>query len=253
MKILLSPAKLMRQIPSTNLTTPSFMVQKNQLQKVLSKWKLKDFEKNMKLSADKAKETKALFELASATDIKMELTSAVDAYIGEAFKALDAQGCTEKARIYLNQNLFILSGYYGILRATDGIAQYRLEMQQKISISKQHPSLYSFWRPLVERYLADHLLEHEPILNLASDEYGDLIQAPELTSRMIQPVFCQQKGDKLQRISVFSKQARGLMAKWCAENQLTDVKKIQAFKLDGYQFSKVHSTDQMYFFIRKTK
>jgi cytoplasmic iron level regulating protein YaaA (DUF328/UPF0246 family) len=205
----------------------------------------------MKLSAEKAKETKALFQQDLA-DFNQELTPAVLAYIGEAFKALNAEALTQIEIKYLHQNLFILSGYYGILKASDGIVPYRLEMQQKMSISKQHKSLYAFWRPLVENYLNVNLLEDEPILNLASDEYSDLIQVPELTARMIQPVFCQQKEEQLQRISVFSKQARGLMAKWCAENQLTDIKNIQTFNLEGYQFSKAHSTEQVYFFIRKT-
>ncbi len=39
---------------------------------------------------------------------------------------------TDKELAYLEQNLRILSGFYGILRPFDGVTPYRLEMAGKV-------------------------------------------------------------------------------------------------------------------------
>ena len=44
---------------------------------------------------------------------------------------------------YLENNLRILSGFYGVLKPFDGITPYRLEMQSKIKIDDSK-DLYSF-------------------------------------------------------------------------------------------------------------
>src|SRR5690625_7240301 len=53
---------------------------------------------------------------------------------GEVFKGLNAGNLDEKAQKYLNENLYILSGLYGILRPSDKIMPYRLEMGTKFGV-----------------------------------------------------------------------------------------------------------------------
>jgi cytoplasmic iron level regulating protein YaaA (DUF328/UPF0246 family) len=177
-------------------------------------------------------------------------TPAIFAYIGEAFKALDALTLDPAAQLYLNENVYILSGLYGTLNANDGVLPYRLEMAQKLAITKNQQSLYAFWRPLVEAFLTSKLDANEPILNLASSEYSDLIQDQKLVSRMLTPVFKENKGGKLQSVSVFSKQARGTMARWCAIEKISDPQQIKDFKLMGYAFQADLSDEKNYFFVR---
>jgi cytoplasmic iron level regulating protein YaaA (DUF328/UPF0246 family) len=204
----------------------------------------------MGLSKDKAKETQALMknwlvELGNASP-----TPAIFAYIGEAFKALDAMTLDSEAQLYLNEHVYILSGLYGLLSANDGVLPYRLEMAQKLAITKNQQSLYAFWRPQVEAFLTSHLDANEPILNLASSEYSDLIQDQKLVNRMLTPVFKENKGGKLQSVSVFSKQARGTMARWCAIEKISEPQQIKDFKLMGYAFQAELSDDKNYFFVR---
>jgi len=250
MKILLSPAKLMRSLPQKTCTIPVNLAQAQYLHKILSKWSLKDFEQKMKLSALKAKETKHIVQQWSVQVNDTTSTPAIFAYIGEAFKALDVVSLNEKALHYLNQNAFVLSGLYGILSATDGIAPYRLEMAQKIELPKKHASLYAFWRPKIELFLKELLEPDEVILNLASSEYSDLIQDTGLKSKMITPVFKELKAGKLQSISVFSKQARGTMARWCANQGIEDVAQIKNFNELGYSFEASLSDSGNYYFVR---
>ena len=51
---------------------------------------------------------------------------------------------TEEQFGYVRKRLYILSGFYGILRPFDGVLPYRLEMQAKIKF-KGYKSLYEFW------------------------------------------------------------------------------------------------------------
>jgi cytoplasmic iron level regulating protein YaaA (DUF328/UPF0246 family) len=123
-------------------------------------------------------------------------------------------------------------------------------MAQKLAVTKSQQSLYAFWRPQVEAFLTSHLDANEPILNLASSEYSDLIQDQKLVNRMLTPVFKENKGGKLQSVSVFSKQARGTMARWCASEKISDPQQIKDFKLMGYAFQADLSDEKNYFFVR---
>jgi cytoplasmic iron level regulating protein YaaA (DUF328/UPF0246 family) len=250
MKIILSPAKMMRCLPKAQYTLPMNLANAQYLQKILSKWTLKDFEQKMKLSRAKAIETKQMIQEWHALQDQKQLTPALFAYIGEAFKALDAVSCDQKALSYFNQNTFVFSGIYGLLRATDGIAPYRLEMAQKMTLSKTQASLYTFWRPKVELLLHELLSADERLLNLASSEYSDLIQDDAIKSKMVTPVFKEHKAGKIQSISVFSKQARGTMARWCANQGLEDITQIKNFKELGYCFDASLSDQSNYYFVR---
>jgi len=250
MKILLSPAKLMRNLPSENTTVPSFPVQSTRLASILAKWSVQHYVQRMGLSKEKAKETQALMKNWLVEQESAAPTPAIFAYIGEAFKALDTLTLDPAAQVYLNENVYILSGLYGLLNANDGVLPYRLEMAQKLAITKNQQSLYAFWRPQVEAFLASHLESNEPILNLASSEYSDLIQDQKLVNRMLTPIFKENKGGKLQSVSVFSKQARGTMARWCATEKISDPKQIRDFKLMGYAFQADLSDEKNYFFVR---
>ena len=69
---------------------------------------------------------------------------------------------------YLEQNLRILSGFYGILRPFDGVIQYRLEMGAKL-VGATYQDLYEFWG--AELYTELYRTQ-EPVINLASKEYS---------------------------------------------------------------------------------
>ena len=50
----------------------------------------------------------------------------------------------EAALAYLEKHLKILSGFYGILSAFDGVVPYRLEMQARLACGGAK-NLYAFW------------------------------------------------------------------------------------------------------------
>lgn len=249
MKLILSPAKLMRSHPLLSNGKPVLLKEAKVLMQLLKAWSVKDLSKHMKLSEGKAQETHQLLQNWGSKKNQVHASPALFAYIGEAFKALDAAACSQEELAYLQDNLFILSGVYGLLKPLDQIEMYRLEMAQR-GVAPNGQSLYEFWRVKVEKQLLKVLSKEECLLNLASSEYSDLIQAPKLRSRMVTPHFFEEKSGQLKAVSVFSKQARGTMAKWCATNEHTEPKAIQAFTELGYRFVAEKSSENEWVFIR---
>lgn len=249
MKLLLAPTKLMRPYPSSNGSKPVFLKSAKLLQQHLKSWSVADCAKQMKLSAAKAQETHFLIQNWGRKNNVANSSLALFAYVGEAFKALDAASCSLQELAYFEQHLYILSGLYGILSPSDTIELYRLEMAQSHA-SPGGGSLYAYWRPQVEKFLLRVMQKNEVILNLASSEYADLLQDQQLRTNMYTPLFFEQKEGKLQAVSVFSKQARGTMARWCAKNNLQDPSLLIAFDELGYRFSTEHSEERNLVFIR---
>ena len=249
MKIILSPAKLMRphQVPFTG--KPIFLKEAKVLMKNLKAWSAKELSTRMKLSEVKAKETFQIIQSWGAKKNQVNTSPALFAYIGEAFKALDADTCSQDELAYLQQHLFILSGIYGILKPLDQIDMYRLEMAQR-GVAPEGVSLYEFWRIKVENYMSKALTNEELLLNLASSEYSDLIQAPKLCSRMVTPQFFEANNGQLKAVSVFSKQARGTMARWCAQHTIDNPEEIKNFTALGYTFVAAQSSTTDWVFIR---
>ncbi len=249
MKLILSPAKLMRSHQVLSNGTPVFLKEAKVLMQQLKAWSVQDLSKHMKLSELKAQETHQLIQNWGSKKNLVHASPAVFAYIGEAFKALDSAACSDVELAYLQNNLLILSGIYGVLKPLDQIEIYRLEMAQRW-VALDGRSLYEFWRLKVENYLLKALAKEEYLLNLASSEYSDLIQSPKLRLHMVTPHFFEEKSGQLKAVSVFSKQARGTMARWCATNGITDPKAIQAFTELGYRFVAEKSSENDWMFIR---
>ena len=249
MKLILSPAKLMRSYQMPANGKPAHLKEAKVLMQQLKAWSVKELSTRMKLSEAKAVETYHLIQNWGTKKNQVHTSPALFAYIGEAFKALDAAACSDLELAYLQNNLLILSGIYGVLKPLDQIEIYRLEMAQR-GVAPDGQSLYEFWRIIVEKQLLKALAKEEYLLNLASSEYSDLIQAPKLRSRMVTPHFFEEKSGQLKAVSVFSKQARGTMAKWCATNELTEPKAIQAFTELGYRYAAEKSSENEWMFIR---
>ena len=99
-------------------------------------------------------------------DLKNGLTPAVLSYEGLQYQSMAPKVFEEKHWSYINQNLRILSGFYGILGPSDGVVPYRLEMQAKVRLEGKVTcsNLYEFWG---ERLYRELVKEDDVILNLS--------------------------------------------------------------------------------------
>ena len=160
---------------------------------------------------------------------------ALGVFTGLVFKNLDPWSLPAAVWAAAQDRLRILSGLYGLLRPRDLVEAYRLEMGCKFKPAPR-TSLAAFWRPLITADLNRDLKRGETVLNLAAGEYLDAVDVKALKGPLIWPVFKQRRDDgKLKVVTVYAKQARGLMARFVLEHGIDDPAGLMAFTADGWE------------------
>lgn len=252
MKLLLSPAKLMTLESEGNWnkkSRPKFIDQAEEVMDTLKTFNTHDLEKLMSISKDLAEMNVERNLNWRPKPTPKNSTVAALAFTGEVYKGLDAGSLNENGQNYLNDNLFILSGLYGILRPSDQITLYRLEMGSRLDVNGSK-NLYGFWKENLTDFVNSKLKKDEVLLNLASVEYSKVLDDKKLKSPKIEVDFLDFKDGKLKKIMVYFKQARGLMARYCAENNLNTLDEVKLFNEEGYQFDDKLSDDKKLVFVR---
>lgn len=251
MKILLSPAKMMNLETNANWepTTPQFLSYSQQVMDVMKEMNASDLESLMKISKDLADLNVDRNQAWSINPTSEESVSAALAFKGEVYRALDAETLDKNAQNYLNEHVFLLSGLYGMLKPSDKVMLYRLEMGSKLDV-KGSKNLYGFWKEILTPYFNTLLKENEFILNLASNEYVKVLDKKKLNAPMIEVEFQDYKDGKLKKIMMYFKHARGAMARYCAENNVQTLDEVKAFDVDGYRFDSNLSKENVLIFTR---
>ncbi|WNC67779.1 peroxide stress protein YaaA [Thalassotalea nanhaiensis] len=177
---------------------------------------------------------------------------AVLAFNGDVYTGLDAKTFTAADFTFAQQHLRILSGLYGVLKPLDLMQAYRLEMGTKLDNSRGS-NLYQFWGSVVTDNINAALKEQgdDVLINLASTEYFKSVKKKELNATVITPAFKDWKNGQYKMISFFAKKARGFMARYIIENQITDVEQLKSFDVAGYGYNEALSTDSVPVFTRK--
>ena len=247
MKILISPAKSLdfeSNLPTKIITKPYFVNEANNINSILKKKSPKDIQELMTISEKLAElnwERNQNFS-ARETD-KQKNRAAIYAFNGDVYSGLDPYTLPEEKIDKMQSQIRILSGLYGVLRPLDQIQAYRLEMGTKISIGSNN-NLYSFWKNKVTNQLNSELEERELILNLASKEYFSVIDTGLISNTIISPEFKDFKNGKLKIISFYAKKARGLMARYLIDENISDLEGIRLFSSEGYRYSEKESKNE---------
>lgn len=141
----------------------------------------------------------------------------------------------------------ILSGFYGVVRAMDGVVPYRLEMQAKIFMDGYH-NLYDYWGDALYQSVMD---ESRVLINLASKEYSKCIEKYlRHDDRYISCIFGELEDGKIVQKGVYAKMARGEMVRYLTSIQAEKPEQLKDFYQSGYQFDEARSDDATYVFIR---
>lgn len=230
-------------------TTPKFLSQSETVMEKLRSLTSKDLEKLMSISKELAEVNWERYENWKPKPSKKQSLAAALTFKGEVYRGLDAETLSEEAQNYLNQNLFILSGLYGILKPSDKLMLYRLEMGSKLDVNGSK-NLYGFWKETLTDFVNSKLKKNEILLNLASVEYSKVLDDKKLKSPKIEVEFLDYKNGQLKPIMVFFKQARGMMARYCAEKNVSTLDEIKVFNEGNYSFDEKLSTDTKLTFVR---
>ena len=173
------------------------------------------------------------------------LTPAILAFSGIQYQYIAPDLFTRPALDYIQKNLRILSGFYGMLRPFDGVCPYRLELNTKM-VGFRDYSLYHFWGSDI----AENLFQEDNIvIDLASKQYTRLVK-PYLSQgrQLITVDFQELKNGKWKTVGVHAKMARGEMVRYIAEKQIKNPTDLQDFNDFEFQFEPDVSTKDHYVF-----
>lgn len=249
MLILLSPTKKQKLINDNSaVLKPFFHKEAQHIMSSLKKLSLDEIRNLFKVSDKIAKENLLRFKKWSLVLDNKNTTKALFSFVGEAFNNLDPMTLDNDSMNYINENLLIFSGLYGVLKPEDGIMLYRLDIADSLKVDEK--SLYLFWKDKINIYLKS-ALEHKKsnlIINLASGEYTKKIDWDYIGAKVISPEFRIEKGGKLINVAIWSKKMRGLLARKLAENNVQDEDGLKNITLPGFQ---LEINDGKYFYIKR--
>ena len=252
MIIILSPSKTL-DLSHKNLdyikSQPHFSIEAKGLMKELVKMKAPELKKKMKLS-DGLAETVEGWHKGWNSKGDSHITGA--SMKGEAFKAFDFLNLSKEASERARNQMFILSGLYGALYPFDEIKPYRLEMAQSFNPFDETKSLNGFWSKRLPTFFNDIAgqTSSQHLINLASDEYNKVVIKPDLKLEVVNFSFKVETDKGLKNISVFAKQARGAMARFILEENITELEGIKKFSYQGYRYREDLSSPLLFCFTR---
>ncbi len=247
MKIIISPAKKMNVDTDSieYMSIPSLM---QYTEKILLNLKNKSYEELKKIWNCNDKIVNQNIERLNKIELNKNLTPAVLAYEGIAYQYMAPAVFTYEQFNYIQNNLRILSGFYGVLKGLDGIVPYRLEMQSKLKI-EDSKDLYDFWGDKLYKEILD---EDRVIINLASKEYSKCIEK-YLTDKdtYITCTFGEFENNKFIQKATFAKMARGEMVRFMAENNIINPEDLKLFNRLDYSYREDLSSKTEFVFERK--
>jgi cytoplasmic iron level regulating protein YaaA (DUF328/UPF0246 family) len=252
MKIIISPAKSLdfeSKVPTSLHTQPHFLEQSEKLNK-----KLKTLSKNklsalMKISDDLASLNYERNQTWETPFTPENAKQAIYAFTGAVFQGIDVNSLSEEKIPFLQENLRILSGLYGLLKPLDLIQPYRLEMGTRLKIGPKD-NLYKFWDNTVANALNSELADNELLVNLASTEYFKVIPKKVLKVPMITPIFKDFKNGEYKIVMTYAKKARGLMVRYIIDHNVKTIEELKGFNVEKYRYSEELSSGNDLIFTR---
>jgi len=244
MKIILSPAKNMKiDLKHNQGTTACFVNESKQILMKLKELNQDELHELFKCSQQIALEN---FNRYQQFDYCQNTSQAIYAYQGIAYQYLDVLSCDNKQMEYLNKNLLILSSFYGCLKPSDLIGEYRLDFTSNIKINNQN--LYKYWN---DKVYSQYFKNEDIIINCASNEYSKLIKPFVQENQLFIDIeFVENKNGIYKEMSPYNKMARGAFVRYLAENEVINIEQMKKFNQLGYCFNPELSNDSTLVFSR---
>lgn len=170
-------------------------------------------------------------------------------YKGDVYKGFYSNTLNTEDVIWMQENLMILSGLYGLLKPLDEISQYRLEMKAAVSVGASK-NLYEFWGDTLAEYADTY--SDGIICMLSSEEYARPIRKYS-QSRIVTPVFMDHKPNgTIGPVPIYSKMMRGVMARWIIDHRVSHPDQLVDFDRFGYIYDESRSKPDSPAFVRQT-
>ena len=239
-----------KTLKSTLTSSPVFLSEAESLIGKLKKLSSKKIGEMMHLSEDLSDLNHQRYqEWTISTELNGNNIQVSAGFDGEVYRGLDTPSMNAKELEIAQDKVRILSGVYGVLKPLDVIYPYRLEMGTKWAVTPAKKNLYQFWGSKIAEQLNTEN-ETRITINLASTEYFKAVDKKTLKGRVITPTFKELKNGDYKVIMVFAKRARGSMARYIVQNNISDPEQIKLFDTDGYSFDVNQSTEDDWVFVR---
>ena len=252
-KIFLAPSKTLNERDG-DTHSPSIPIFENEASYLVTALREKskaELETLLSISKDLAESSYLRFKTWDIyRDKDSKALQAINAFSGEVYRGLDYKSLNAREKAFSNECVYILSGLYGLLKPSDMIYPYRLEMGTKFSPNATSKNLYFFWKQKVNHFLLNSLTKEEIILNLASQEYFKVIDTSIIKNRIVSPVFKEYKNGKFTIVMMYAKNARGAMARYLIKNQLNNIDDLKSYSIDSYSFDGTQSSKNEWVFVR---
>ena len=163
MQIIISPAKKMR-VDNDDLSPaakPFFLKETETLLAQLRQMSYTELQQLWQCNAEIAALNHRRLQ---NMELHNNLTPAVLAYDGIQYQYMAPRVFENSQLDYVAGHLNILSGFYGILKAMDGVVPYRLEMQAKLKVDGTTPSVEIFMNFGAIRFIRSLLKTVKPSL-----------------------------------------------------------------------------------------
>ena len=253
MKTLISPSKTLN---FDDYNTPGFntdcrlLDDTTELHKILTSYSINGIKDLMSVSDKIAELNYNRFKSWENPSLSSKSKQAIYAFKGDVYSGLNAETITKDKFDFMQNNLRILSGFYGLLRPFDKILPYRLEMGTKLQNSRGK-NLYEFWGNKITDLLnKDFESEKDIVINLASEEYYKSINNKNLNNKVITPVFKEYKNGSYKTIAIYAKKARGLMSRYIIDNEINNSDGLKTFTNEGYSYDESLSDNLKFVFTR---
>ncbi len=240
MKIIISPAKTVKEGQGHYGSLPQLLARTEQIRKEVLK---KDLYELMEMWGCSEKIAEINQKRFAEMNLSENLMCAIERYTGMQYQSLDYASLNETQKAYILKHVWIPDAFYGLLKADDGIVPYRMDFHTQIQINGRK-DLYAYWKDLPSSLIEDDLL-----INLASEEYAKAI-LPYYSGSVVSIRFMQNKNGKLRSASTLAKKARGTFLRWMAVNSMESLEQMKNFDLDGFHYEKDVSNESCFVFVK---
>lgn len=254
MLIILSPSKTLdykNEVTLPNGEDPAFIKDSKKLVALLRKLSPVELSKLMSISPKLAEENALRFSEWHYPYPSGKARPALSAFKGDVYEGLKGWELDENQLEFADRHLNILSGLYGLLKPTDLMLPYRLEMGTKLA-GRNFQNLYEFWGNKLTMAIKQAIKDsgNNTLINLASAEYAKALDFSALKTRIITPVFKEFREGEYKFITFNAKRARGLMTRFIIDHKLSDPEQIKLFNYEGYGFMEQPSKKDQWVFVR---
>ena len=254
MLILISPSKTLDFTTEPTIQEgkdPEFIKESKKLASLLRKKSPRELGELMNISTKLSEENALRYSEWHYPFREEKARPALSAFKGDVYEGLKGWELNPEQLEFADQHLRILSGLYGLLRPSDLMLAYRLEMGTKLE-GKDFNNLYEFWGNKITRSVKQNLKisGSNVLVNLASEEYAKAVDFKATKARIIVPTFLDFKNDAYKFISFYGKRARGLMSRYIIDHQITDPEEMKLFDYEGYGYMDKMSDEEKWVFVR---